>query len=137
MARELVLGVDAGNAVTPVTKAVLVDAAGRPVAHGSGTLPLNTRGPRWADRDMDEGVETAHQAIAACLARASPDAGRSVAAVGPAEKDSVAHGHGPRPRSRSSASPYPEVRGRLEPWPFDHGWTCDVPGGRVTPPRWS
>jgi L-xylulokinase len=79
VARELVLGVDAGHTVT---KAVLFDAAGRPVAHGSGTLPLSTPHPHWVERDMDAVWRTAHQAIAACLAAAGPDAGRAVAAVG-------------------------------------------------------
>ncbi|MCZ4509067.1 FGGY family carbohydrate kinase [Streptomyces sp. ActVer] len=65
MARELVLGVDAGHTVT---KAVLFHATGRPVARGSGTLPLNTPHPHWVERDMDDVCRTAHQAIAACLA---------------------------------------------------------------------
>ncbi|QJT06211.1 carbohydrate kinase [Streptomyces asoensis] len=79
MARELVLGVDAGHTMT---KAVLYDAAGRAVARGSGTLPLNTPHPHWVERDMDDVWRTTHQAIAVCLAEAGPDAGRSVAAVG-------------------------------------------------------
>lgn len=77
--RELVLGVDAGHTVT---KAVLFDAVGRPVAQGSGTMPLSTPHPHWVERDMDAVWRTAHQAIAACLAQAGPDAGRAVAAVG-------------------------------------------------------
>ncbi|MDO0910600.1 FGGY-family carbohydrate kinase [Streptomyces sp. DT2A-34] len=79
MARDLVLGVDAGHTVT---KAVLFDAAGRPVAQGSGTLPLSTPRPYWVERGMDDVWRMAHQAIAACLAAAGPDAGRAVAAVG-------------------------------------------------------
>ncbi|MFE7836979.1 FGGY family carbohydrate kinase [Streptomyces sp. NPDC057474] len=79
MARELVLGVDAGHTVT---KAVLFDATGRAVARGSGTLPLSTPHPRWVERDMDDVWRTAHQAIADCLAQAGPGVGRSVAAVG-------------------------------------------------------
>ncbi|MDG9713668.1 FGGY-family carbohydrate kinase [Streptomyces sp. DH10] len=79
MARELVLGVDAGHTLT---KAVLFDGAGRAVAWGSGTLPLSTPHPRWVERDMDDVWRTAYQAIAACLAEAGPDAGRAVAAVG-------------------------------------------------------
>ncbi|MFC4501440.1 MULTISPECIES: FGGY-family carbohydrate kinase [Streptomyces] len=77
--RELVLGVDAGHTVT---KAVLFDATGRAVARGSGTVPLDTPRPHWVERDMDDVWRTAHQAIAACLAEAGPDAGRAVAAVG-------------------------------------------------------
>ncbi|MER5452610.1 FGGY-family carbohydrate kinase [Streptomyces sp. NPDC002766] len=79
MARELVLGVDAGHTVT---KAVLFDAGGRAVARSSCTLPLETPRPRWIERDMDDVWRTAHQAIAACLAEAGPEAGRAVAAVG-------------------------------------------------------
>uniref|UniRef100_A0AAU2AC20 Carbohydrate kinase n=1 Tax=Streptomyces sp. NBC_00093 TaxID=2975649 RepID=A0AAU2AC20_9ACTN len=79
MARELVLGVDAGHTVT---KAALFDATGRPVARGNDTLPLTTPRPRWVERDMDEVRRTAYRAIAACLAEAGPEAGRSVAAVG-------------------------------------------------------
>ncbi|MER5183834.1 FGGY-family carbohydrate kinase [Streptomyces sp. NPDC002896] len=79
MARDLVLGLDAGHTVT---KAVLFDATGRPVARGSGTLPLDTPQPHWVERDMDDVWRTAYQAIAACLAEAGPDAGRAVAAVG-------------------------------------------------------
>ena len=79
MARELVLGVDAGHTVT---KAVLFDATGRAVARGTGTLPLDTPQPHWVERDMDAVWRTAYQAIAACLAEAGPDAGRAVAAVG-------------------------------------------------------
>ncbi|MGK5691431.1 FGGY-family carbohydrate kinase [Streptomyces sp. URMC 128] len=79
MARELVLGVDAGHTVT---KAVLFDAAGRAVARGSGTVSLTTPRPHWVERDMDEVWRTACQAIAACLAEVGPDAGRAVAAVG-------------------------------------------------------
>lgn len=79
MARELVLGVDAGHTVT---KAVLFDATGRAVARGRGTLPLNTPQPHWVERDMDDVWRTAYQAIAACLAEAGPDAGQAVAAVG-------------------------------------------------------
>ena len=73
------LGVDTGHTVT---KAVLFDAAGRAVAQGSGTLALSTPHPHWVERDMDAVWRTAHQAIAACLAQAGPDAGRAVAAVG-------------------------------------------------------
>ncbi|MEU5013818.1 FGGY-family carbohydrate kinase [Streptomyces sp. NPDC021749] len=73
------LGVDAGHTVT---KAVLFDATGRPVAQGSGTLPLITPHPHWFERDMDDVWRTAHQAIRACLAEAGQDAGRVVAAVG-------------------------------------------------------
>lgn len=79
MTRELVLGLDAGHTVT---KAVLFDAFGRPVARGSGMLPLTTPRPHWVERDMDDVWRTAHQAIAACLAEAGPDAGRAIAAVG-------------------------------------------------------
>ncbi|MET7684281.1 FGGY family carbohydrate kinase [Streptomyces sp. NPDC005423] len=80
MARELVLGVDAGHSVT---KAVLFDATGRAVARGSGTVPLKTPRPHWVERDMDGVWRTAaFQAIAACLAEVGPDAGRAVAAVG-------------------------------------------------------
>ncbi|KPI03563.1 L-xylulokinase [Actinobacteria bacterium OK074] len=82
MARELVLGIDAGHTVT---KAVLFDATGRPVARGHGTLPLTTPHPHWVERtpiDTDAVWRTAHRAVAACLAEAGPDAGRSVAAVG-------------------------------------------------------
>ncbi|MFF3374035.1 FGGY-family carbohydrate kinase [Streptomyces sp. NPDC002680] len=86
MTRDLVLGVDAGHTVT---KAVLFDATGRPVARGSGMLPLSTPRPHWVERDMDDVWRTARQAIAACLAEAGPDAGRAVAAVGLA-----AHGDG-------------------------------------------
>lgn len=86
MARDLVLGVDAGHTVT---KAVLFDATGRPVARGSGMLPLSTPRPHWVERDMDDVWRTARQAIAACLAEAGPDGGRAVAAVGLA-----AHGDG-------------------------------------------
>ncbi|KOU68081.1 hypothetical protein ADK57_15995 [Streptomyces sp. MMG1533] len=75
----MVLGVDAGHTVT---KAVLFDAVGRPVARGSGSLPLNTPRAHWVERDMDDVWRTAHQAIGACLAEAGPDAGRAVAAVG-------------------------------------------------------
>jgi sugar (pentulose or hexulose) kinase len=49
VASELVLGVDAGHTVT---KAVLFDATGRPVAQGSCTLPLSTPRPCWVERDM-------------------------------------------------------------------------------------
>ncbi|WTP63258.1 FGGY family carbohydrate kinase [Streptomyces phaeochromogenes] len=73
------LCVDAGHTVT---KAVLFDAAGRPVARGSGTLPLNIPHPHRVERDMGDVRRTAHQAIAACLAEAGPDAGGSVAVVG-------------------------------------------------------
>src|SRR5437763_8085572 len=79
VARELVLGVDAGHTVT---KAVLFDATGQAVARGSGTLALNTPRPHWVERDMDDVWRTAHQAIAACLAEVGPGAGRSVAAIG-------------------------------------------------------
>ncbi|MEU0218477.1 FGGY-family carbohydrate kinase [Streptomyces sp. NPDC006265] len=79
MARELVLGLDAGHTVT---KAVLFDATGRPVARGVGTVPLNTPRPRWVERDMDQVWRTAREAIAACLADAGPDAARAVSAVG-------------------------------------------------------
>ncbi|TQK51239.1 L-xylulokinase [Streptomyces sp. SLBN-118] len=79
LARELVLGVDAGHTVT---KAVLFNAVGRQVARGSGTLPLDTPHPRWVERDMEEVWRTAHRAIRDCLAEAGPGAGRAVAAVG-------------------------------------------------------
>ncbi|MFF3763334.1 FGGY-family carbohydrate kinase [Streptomyces sp. NPDC001922] len=79
LARELVLGVDAGHTVT---KAVLFDATGRAVARGTGTVPLNTPRPRWVEREMDDVWRTAHEAIAACLAEAGPDAAPSVSAVG-------------------------------------------------------
>ncbi|MEU2911424.1 FGGY-family carbohydrate kinase [Streptomyces massasporeus] len=79
MARELMLGLDAGHTVT---KAVLFDATGRPVARGVGTVPLNTPRPRWVERDMDQVWRTAREAIAACLAEAGPDAARAVSAVG-------------------------------------------------------
>ncbi|KAB1143453.1 carbohydrate kinase [Streptomyces luteolifulvus] len=79
MARDLVLGVDAGHTTT---KAVLFDAAGRQVAQGSDTLPLNTPHPRWVERDMDDVWRTAFRAVEACLTAAGPGAGRAVAAVG-------------------------------------------------------
>ncbi|MFI1164286.1 FGGY-family carbohydrate kinase [Streptomyces sp. NPDC020801] len=79
MARDLVLGVDAGHTMT---KAVLFDAAGRQVARGCGTLPLNTPHPRWVERDMDDVWRTALRAVGACLTAAGPGAGRAVAAVG-------------------------------------------------------
>jgi L-xylulokinase len=79
LARDLVLGVDAGHTVT---KAVLFDATGRPVARGSGMPPLSTPRPHWVERDMDAVWRTAYQAVAACLAEAGPEAGRSAAAVG-------------------------------------------------------
>ena len=65
-----------------MTKAVLFDATGRVVAQGSGTLPLKATRSHWVERDMDDVWRTAHQAIAACLAEAGPEAGRAVAAVG-------------------------------------------------------
>lgn len=65
-----------------MTKAVLFDATGRPMARGSGMLPLSTPQSHWVERDMDDVWRTAHQAIAACLAEAGPDAARAVAAVG-------------------------------------------------------
>ncbi|MFC8245136.1 FGGY-family carbohydrate kinase [Streptomyces chartreusis] len=79
MARELVLGIDAGHTVT---KAVLFDAVGRQVARSCTSLPLDTPHPRWVERDMDEVWRTAHRTIRACLAQAGPEAGRAVAAVG-------------------------------------------------------
>ncbi|MEU7060852.1 FGGY-family carbohydrate kinase [Streptomyces sp. NPDC046197] len=79
MARDLVLGVDAGHTVT---KAVLFDATGRQLAQGSGALPLNTPHPRWVERDMDDVWGTALRAVRACLGAAGPGAGRAVAAVG-------------------------------------------------------
>lgn len=78
MAGDLVLGIDAGHTVT---KAVLFDAAGRQVAQGVGTVPLDTSHPRWVERDMDEVWRTAHQAIRDSLTAAGAEGG-AVAAVG-------------------------------------------------------
>ncbi|QIY53244.1 carbohydrate kinase [Streptomyces sp. RPA4-5] len=78
MARDLVLGVDAGHTAT---KAVLFDSTGRQVARGIGTVPLSTPRPRWVERNMDDVWRTAHEAIRACLAAAGPE-GRAVASVG-------------------------------------------------------
>lgn len=65
-----------------MTKAVLFDTAGRQVARGSATVPLNTPRPRWVERDMEDVWQAAHRAIRACLAEAGPAAGQAVAAVG-------------------------------------------------------
>ncbi|MFE0515866.1 FGGY family carbohydrate kinase [Streptomyces sp. NPDC058964] len=78
MTGDLVLGVDAGHTVT---KAVLFDSAGREVAQGVGTVPLDTSRPRWVERDMDDVWRTTHQAIRASLAAAGAE-GRAVVAVG-------------------------------------------------------
>ncbi|MGW1894052.1 FGGY-family carbohydrate kinase [Streptomyces sp. NPDC002004] len=78
MAGELVLGIDAGHTVT---KAVLFDSAGRQVARGVGTVPLDTSHPRWVERDMDDVWRTTHRAIRTSLAAAGAE-GRAVAAVG-------------------------------------------------------
>ncbi|MFF4590383.1 FGGY-family carbohydrate kinase [Streptomyces sp. NPDC001388] len=78
MAGDLVLGIDAGHTVT---KAVLFDSAGRQVAQGAGTVPLDTLRPHWVERDMDDVWRTTHRAIRTSLAAAGVD-GRAVAAVG-------------------------------------------------------
>ncbi|MGW6548182.1 FGGY-family carbohydrate kinase [Streptomyces massasporeus] len=79
MVDALLLGIDAGHTVT---KAVLFDATGRQVARGAGTVPLTTPRPHWVERDMDQVWRAAHEAVAACLAEAGPDAPGAVHAVG-------------------------------------------------------
>jgi glycerol kinase len=72
----LLLAVDQG---TSSTKAVLVDAAGAIVAHGSAPLSQSHPQPGWVEQSADAIWETARAAVAACHADRDP---ARIAAVG-------------------------------------------------------
>lgn len=69
MARELLLGIDAGGTVV---KAVAFDLTGHAVAAGSASHPAETPRPGWVERDLRAVWSTAADAIRQCVAGLRP-----------------------------------------------------------------
>src|SRR3954462_4996388 len=71
----LLLAIDQG---TSSTKAVLVDAAGAIVAHGSAPLSQTHPQPGWVEQSADAIADSVRAAVAACLADRDPARGAGI-----------------------------------------------------------